>query len=177
MSVTTPPVKVLLSDGEVAWVRRLDPGDVVAVLALHARLSGRDRYFWFSGLGKARLGRLATQLAEESGVGLMAVGCFVHNRLVGIARYEVLPDPAEAEIALVVDSRTRTQGVATLLLEQLVVSAGHEGVRSFVADVLVQDPRMLGVFATLGLPCHIGKGWPERKLTLSLTPSAEPPRP
>lgn len=175
MSVTTPPVKAVLSDGEVAWVRRLDPGDVVAVLALHARMSGRDRYFWFFGLGTARLSKLAMQLAEDSGVGRTAVGCFVHNRLVGVARYEVLPDPAEAEIALVVDSRTRTYGVATLLLEQLVVSAGHEGVRSFVADVLVQDSRMLGVFAALGLPCHIGRGWPERKVTLSLAPAAEHP--
>ncbi len=175
MSVTTPPVKALLSDGEVAWVRRLDPGDVVAVLALHARLSGRDRYFWFFGLGTARLGRLAMELAQDSGVGHTAVGCFVHNRLVGVARYEVQSDPAEAEFALVVDSRTRTYGVATLLLEQLVVSAGREGVRSFVADVLAQNSRMLGVFAALGLPYHLGRGWPERKIALSLTPAAERP--
>lgn len=174
MSVTTPPVKALLSDGEVAWVRRLDPGDVVAVLALHARLSGRDRYFWFFGIGTARLGRLATQLAEDSGIGHTAVGCFVHNRLVGVARYEILPDPAEAELALVVDNRTRADGVATLLLEQLVVAAGHDGVRSFLADVLARDSRMLGVFAALGLPCQIGTGWPERKLTLSLAPAGHP---
>ncbi|MEU4675072.1 GNAT family N-acetyltransferase [Amycolatopsis sp. NPDC023774] len=175
MSVTTPPVKVLLSDGEVAWVRRLDAGDVVAVLALHAHLSGRDRCFWSFGLGTARLDRLATQLARDSGIGHTAAGCFVHNQLVGVARYQILPDPAQAEIALVVDNRTRTHGIATLLLEQLVVSAGHEGVRSFVVDVLAQDSRMFDVFAALGLPCHIGRGWPERQVTLSLAPAAEHP--
>ncbi len=175
MPTTIPPVKALLSDGEVAWVRRLRPGDVLAVLALHARLSGRVRYFWFFGLGVARLGKLATQLAEDSGVGQTAVGCFVHDRLVGVARYEILADPTQAEIALVVDSRTRTLGVATLLLEQLVISACHEGVRSLVTDVVAESSKMLGVFAALGLPFRIGRGWPERKVTLSLGPTTDHP--
>jgi hypothetical protein len=52
---------------------------------------------------------------------------FQHARLVGVAQYEIVDDPAEAEISLIVDGRTSTLGVATLLLEQLVFAAEHEG--------------------------------------------------
>ena len=45
--------------------------------------------------------KLAASLSDTPGIGHPVVGCFVHNRLVGVARYEVLTDPAEAEIALV----------------------------------------------------------------------------
>ncbi|MEV6823463.1 hypothetical protein [Amycolatopsis sp. NPDC051102] len=45
--------RVLLSDGEVAWVRVLHPADAAAVRALHVQLSDRDRYYRFFGLGPA----------------------------------------------------------------------------------------------------------------------------
>jgi hypothetical protein len=51
MTTTTPPVKALLADGEIAWVRRLDSGDITELQALRARLSGRDRYLRFFELG------------------------------------------------------------------------------------------------------------------------------
>ena len=156
MSTATPPVRALLPDGEVAWVRRLEACDAAAVLALRARLSGRDRHVRFFGLGVAGLAELSTQLSHSSGVGHTAVGCFLHSRLAGVARYDILADPAEAEVALVVDGHGPTLGVATLLLEQLVVSAEHEGVRTLVADVDEGNAKMLGVFAALGIPFRPG---------------------
>jgi hypothetical protein len=148
----TPPARVLLPDGEVAWVRRLEACDAAAVLALRARLSGRDRHLRFFGLGVAGLAELATQLTHGSGVGHTAVGCFLRSRLAGLARYDILADPAEAAVALVVDGHGPTVGVAALLLEQLVVSAEHEGVRTLVADIGAENAKMLGVFAALGIP-------------------------
>ncbi|WIX75135.1 hypothetical protein QRX50_26695 [Amycolatopsis carbonis] len=47
--------------------------------------------------------------------------------------------------------------------------------RSFIVEVPAQDSRMLGVFAALGLPYRIGRGRPERKVTLSLAPAAKHP--
>jgi len=82
-------------------VRRVAHGDVTTVPALHARLSGSDRYRRFFRLGVAGPTELAASLSDTPGIGHPVVGCFVHNRLVGVARYEVLTDPAEAEIALV----------------------------------------------------------------------------
>lgn len=156
MNSVTPPVRALLPDGEVAWVRRLEARDAAAVLALRARLSGRDRHLRFFGLGVAGLAELSTQLSHGSGVGHTAVGCFLHSRLAGVARYDILADPAEAEVALAVDGHGPTLGVATLLLEQLVVSAEQEGVRMLVVDADVENAKMLGVFAALGIPFRPG---------------------
>lgn len=156
MTTATPPVRVLLSDGEVAWVRKLKAHDAAAVLALRTRLSGCDRHLRFFGLGVAGLAELSTQLSRSSGIGHTAVGCFVHSRLAGVARYDILADSAEAEVALVVDGHGPTLGVAALLLEQLVVSAEHEGVRMLVADVGAENAKMLGVFAALGIPFRPG---------------------
>jgi L-amino acid N-acyltransferase YncA len=41
----------------------------------------------------------------------------------------------------VVDGHGSTLGVAALLLEQLVVSADHEGVRTLVAEVRAENAR------------------------------------
>jgi hypothetical protein len=97
----------------------------------------------------------ATRLAARSGVGPTAVGCFRHTRPVGVAQYEIVDDPAEAEISLIAESRTPALGVTTLLLEQLVFSAEHEGVRTFGTDVVTENS-MLGVFAALGIPFRAG---------------------
>ncbi|WP_328457153.1 MULTISPECIES: GNAT family N-acetyltransferase [unclassified Amycolatopsis] len=159
MTTATPPARALLPDGEIAWVRRLEAGDTADVLALRNRLAGRDRHLGFFGIGAAGLTELATQLSRSSGVGHTAMGCFLHSRLAGIARYDILTDAAEAELALVVDGGTRALGVATLLLEQLVVSAEHEGVRALVVDPGTDGPenaKLLGVFAALGIPLRPG---------------------
>jgi GNAT superfamily N-acetyltransferase len=156
MITATPPVRSLLPDGEVAWVRKLEAGDAAAVLALRTRLSGRDRHLRFFGLGVAALAELAAQLSHSSGVGHTAVGCFLHSRLAGVARYDILADAGEAAVALAVDGHGPTLGVATLLLEQLVVAAEHEGVRMLVVDAGAENAKMLGVFAALGIPFRPG---------------------
>jgi hypothetical protein len=168
MTATTPPVKALLADGEIAWVRRLDAGDITELQALRARLFGRDRYLRFFEVGVLEPAELATRLATRSGVGPTAVGCFRHTRLVGVAQYEIVDDPAEAEISLIVDGRTSTLGVATLLLEQLVFAAEHEGVRTFVTDVVTEDANMLGVFAALGIPFRVRQNTSERTVAPAL---------
>jgi GNAT superfamily N-acetyltransferase len=156
MTTATPPVRALLPDGEMAWVRKLEARDTAAVLALRARLADRDRHLRFFGIGATGLTGLATQLSRNAGVGHTAMGCFVRSRLAGIARYDILTDSAEAEVALVVDGGARVLGVASLLLEQLVVSAEHEGVRALVVDVGAEHTKLLGVFAALGIPYRLG---------------------
>ncbi|MEU8632823.1 GNAT family N-acetyltransferase [Amycolatopsis sp. NPDC048633] len=163
MTTATPPVRALLPDGEVAWVRKLEAGDATAVLELRTRLSGPDRHLRFFGVGVAGLAELSAQLTHSSGVGHTAVGCFLHSRLAGVARYDILADAGEAAVALVVDGHGPTLGVATLLLEQLVVSAEHEGVRVLVVDAGAENAKTLGVFAALGIPFRPGSRVPDAR--------------
>jgi hypothetical protein len=55
---------------------------VTAAQVLSTHLSDRDRFF---GLGLAGPAKLAAHLSDDSGGGHVALGCFLHDRLVGVA--------------------------------------------------------------------------------------------
>jgi RimJ/RimL family protein N-acetyltransferase len=165
--------RVVLADGELAMVRRLHPGDAAEVLALHTRMNDTDRCFRFFGSGPAQLDDFAARLSADTGTGHVGVGCFLGAELIGVAQYEVLADPVDAEIAVVVDGAVRAHGVATLLLEHLVDLGRHGGVRKFIAEVLAANSKMIRVFASLGLPIQATGAGPERKFTLLLDPTLD----
>lgn len=168
---TETPMRTVLADGGVASVRTLHPTDAAEVLALHLRMTDDDRYLRFFGFGTAMLDKLTTRMSEDSGVRHVGVGCFLRGELVGVAHYEVLADPAVAEVAVVVDGAAQAHGVATALLENLVALARRRGVRQFVAEVLAENSKMLRVFADLGLPFRATWDGPEREVTLLLDPT------
>lgn len=163
----------VLTDGEVVVVRRLHPADAADVLALHGRMSEHDRYLRFFGLGTALPARFAARIAAGFDTGGAGVGCFRRGVLIGIAQYEVLGDPTEAEIALVVDGEAQSHGVATLLLEHLVVVGRRAGLRKFVAEVLSENFKMVRVFADLGLPFQSTREGAELEVTMLLEPTED----
>jgi acetyl coenzyme A synthetase (ADP forming)-like protein len=72
------------------------------------------------------------------------------ERIVAIASWARLREPATAEVAFAVEDALQGRGVGTRLLEQLAASAAAVGVESFVAEVLAENRAMLGVFADAG---------------------------
>lgn len=125
--MTAQGTRALLTDGRVVLIRRLAASDVTAVVRLHEQLPERDRYLRFFTLGTAQLAAFAAQLTTPDDAHRGALGAFVGEELVGVAHYEVLDDPAEAEVALVVNHAMQTHGVGTLLLEHLVSLARERG--------------------------------------------------
>jgi acyl-CoA synthetase (NDP forming)/GNAT superfamily N-acetyltransferase len=164
-------VRALLVDGRVVHVRELTSRDEQDVHDLHARLSERDIYFRFFA-PTAPLDVVAHRLTRAEDAGRhTALGAYLDGGLIGVANYEVLePEPATAEIALVVDGATQAHGVGTLLLEHLASLARARGLRRFVADVLGDNQRMLKVFVDAGLAYQPTYGGPERHLEISLEP-------
>jgi RimJ/RimL family protein N-acetyltransferase len=65
--------------------------------------------------------------------------------LVGVARYEPLPEPGTVELAVVVQDSWQGQGLGTLLLRELLQAAELNGIRRFRAYVLADNRRMLHV--------------------------------
>ncbi|WP_370961632.1 GNAT family N-acetyltransferase [Amycolatopsis sp. cg9] len=159
--------RALLAGGDVVLVRPLRPADTAEVLALHTRLTRQDTYFRFFG-APSGLEKLAAGIAADPGPGHYAVGCYSRGELVGVANYEVLADSADAEVALVVDAKMRTQGVATLLMEHLVSHARKTGLRRFLAEVLAENAKVLNVFKDLGLSFEATIGGPERDVVMTL---------
>ena len=72
------------------------------------------------------------------------------ERIVALANYVRLRDPATAEIAFTVADELQGHGAGTRLLEQLAEPAAAAGIESFVADVMSSNRPMLCVFEDAG---------------------------
>ena len=135
---------VLLTDGSLAVIRTLAPGDAAALHDLHDRVSDESvRLRFFSLARRAAHAYVEHVLTSPDTLALVAE---VRGRLVALATAEPL-DPRSSEVAFLVDDECRGQGLGTLLLEHLAALACDRGVRRFEADVLPENFRMLEVFA------------------------------
>jgi acyl-CoA synthetase (NDP forming)/RimJ/RimL family protein N-acetyltransferase len=145
------PADVVLSDGSTVHLRRIEPADADAIVALHSRFSERTRYFrYFSPYPRIPprdLERFVTvdhhdreAIVAESGRDLIAV-----------ARYERLGEGAdEAEVAFVVEDAHQGRGLGSVMMEHLASRAREEGIARFVAEVLPANSRMIRVFTEFG---------------------------
>ncbi|MFJ9847500.1 GNAT family N-acetyltransferase [Kitasatospora sp. NPDC101155] len=180
MSTVHPPhttVEALLADGTTVELRPLGPDDHRAVLDLHTEgMSQESRRLRFFGVSRNAPQQAADRLCGPSRTGLLALGAWAGEELVGEADCELLDDPPEtAELALAVADRWHHRGVATLLLEHLVHAARAAGVRFFEADTLFGNRAVHQVFfgplIVLGLGGTAADVLADR--TARLSPSSE----
>lgn len=75
------------------------------------------------------------------------------TRIICGARYVRLPKPHTAEIALTVHDDFQHRGLGTFLLQLLTRLAVADGIRSFEADVMTSNRKMLNLFTKL-VPDH-----------------------
>src|SRR4051794_38416250 len=147
------PVDVILRDGTTLRLRAPVSDDADALVAFLAGLSARSLYQRFHGTVRVddalvvpcldpdwvERGSLIGTIAEAGG-----------ERVVALANFVRLRDPAAAEAAFVVSDDFQGRGLGTRLLEQLAARAAAVGVESFVATVLAENRAMLGVFTGAG---------------------------
>ncbi|MFJ2805883.1 GNAT family N-acetyltransferase [Kitasatospora sp. NPDC087271] len=157
MPTVHPPrstAEALLADGTTVGIRPLGPRDHQAVLDLHTTgMSEESRRMRFFGVSRNAPGQAADRLCGPPRPGLLALGAWMGEELLGEADCEPLDDPPEtAELALAVADHWHGRGVATLLLEHLVHAARAAGIRAFEADTLFGNRAVHKVFADLGLP-------------------------
>ncbi|MEU1509349.1 GNAT family N-acetyltransferase [Kitasatospora sp. NPDC005748] len=159
MSIAHPSqatAEALLTDGTTVVIRPLGPQDRQAVLDLHSdRMSAESRRLRFFGVSRNAPRLVADRLCGEPRAGLLSLGAWVGDELIGEADCEILDNrPETAELALAVADRWHRRGTATLLLEHLTHAARRRGVRVFEADTLAGNRGVHRVFADLGLPVH-----------------------
>jgi acetyl coenzyme A synthetase (ADP forming)-like protein len=148
------PVYVIHRDGSTLRLRAPAREDAGALISFFERLSEHSRYLRFHGIRRADAalvehfldpdwvdrGALIGLLAEPAG----------GERVVALAEYARLRDPAVAEVAFTVADDFQGRGAAPRLLEQLAGRAGEAGIESFVAEVLPENAAMLAVFHDAG---------------------------
>ena len=95
------------------------------------------------------------------------------DEIVGLASYDTWHDRNEAEVAFIVDDDHQGQGLATALLEYLLVVARENGFAGLTAQVLPTNRKMLGVFHQVGF--QVSSAFEEGvvEVHLGLEPTAE----
>ena len=142
-------VDVILRDGGTLRLRPPTGADGDALLAFFAALSGRSLYLRFHGVRRVDRGLVDPFLDpnwNETGALVGTLG----ERIVALASYARLRDPASAELAFAVSDDEQGRGIGTRLLEQLAHRASATGVQRFVAEVMAENRAALDVFADAG---------------------------
>ena len=146
-------VDVILRDGSTLRLRPPTRADADAILDFFRALSEQSLYMRFHGfpsLGPEVVEQVLDSDWAERGALLGSLVEDGSERVVALANYARLRDPSTAETAFAVADAFQRRGVGTRLVEQLAERAAHHGIERFVALVLPDNRRMLGVFEALG---------------------------
>lgn len=139
-----------LRDGGTVHIRPVRPDDAEAVAAFHERQSAGDLYYRYFTSMPRLTPRMRDRLTNVDYTERMGFVALLGDSIVGMASYDLWPERNTAELAFMVDVDHQGRGLATLLLEYLVVAAREAGVGSLVAMVLPDNRRMLNVFHKAG---------------------------
>ena len=141
---------VVVADGGTVHLRPIEPSDAEALIAFHAALSDRTRYLRYFSIYKNMPEKDVVRFTTVDHVDRVALVVVLSGEIIGVGRFDRLPDPAEAEVAFVVADAHQGRGIGSVLLEHLAAAARERGVRRFVAEVLAENQRMVRVFTDAG---------------------------
>jgi acetyl coenzyme A synthetase (ADP forming)-like protein len=144
---------VILRDGSTLRLRPPASDDASELLEFFRRLSPESLHMRFHGMPALRPDLVEHVLEPDwadRGALIGTLAGAAGPSVVAVATYERLRDPSRAEVSFAVADELQGRGIGTRLLEQLAAIAGSHGVERFVAVVLPENSRMLGVFRDAG---------------------------
>jgi len=142
-------VDVILRDGGTLRLRAPTAEDADDVLGFFSDLSDRSRYLRFHGALRPDA-RLVEPFLRSDWTERGSLMGTLEGRIVALASYVRLRDPATAEIAFAVADSEQGRGIGTRLLEQLALRGAEAGIGNFVAEVMAENRAALAVFADAG---------------------------
>jgi acyl-CoA synthetase (NDP forming)/GNAT superfamily N-acetyltransferase len=145
---------IVANDGGTLFLRPIKPSDAEDIRKLHGRLSEESVYFRFFTPLPTLSDAMLHRFVNVDYVDRMALVAILGDLIVAVARYDRLPGSSEAEVAFLVDDAHQGRGLATIMLEYLVVVAKESGITRFVADTLPENTKMLKVFHDAGFKDH-----------------------
>jgi acyl-CoA synthetase (NDP forming)/RimJ/RimL family protein N-acetyltransferase len=160
---------VILRDGSALRLRSPEPGDEPAIKAFFDALAPDSRYMRFHGAGRTDV--VSHDYAHADGDARVALLAHLGDRVVAVAGYDRLNEPAAAEVAFAVADDLQRRGLATRMLEQLADVAAERGLQRFDAEVLADNRGMLRVFSSAGFDVRREGAWGEVHLELDIRPT------
>jgi acetyl coenzyme A synthetase (ADP forming)-like protein len=174
--VTVAPIvrDVILREGETLRLRAPTAADAAALTDFFGDLSEQSLYLRFHGTRSVAPALVRPFLDpdwHERGALAGTVEADGAERIVALATWSRLRDPAVAEVAFAVADSMQGKGIGTRLLEQLADLAAEGGIRRFVAEVLPQNVTMLSVFADAGFDISRELAGGEVEVEFSIVPT------
>jgi GNAT superfamily N-acetyltransferase len=136
--VTRPPLRI----------RRAEPHDRQALVAMLARCTAETRYRRFLGPVSSMPEPYLTE-AVEGVNGHFALVAEAEARLVALASYTAVGDGA-AELGILVEDDFQRRGLGTALLAKLIEQAAAAGLQALTATVLGAQPWLLRALRAYG---------------------------
>jgi len=135
---------VLLKDGSSMFLRPIRGNDAARWLAFIGRLSPHAKYLRFHHMPK-EMGlddavRFCTVDYDNTFALVAEVLRETNSEIVALGRYYRLPKKHIAEVDFAVEDAYQDKGIGTSLIEQLANAARENGITSFEADVLAENP-------------------------------------
>jgi len=141
---------VVAADGATAHLRPISTDDAQDVVAFHARLSDRTRYFRYFSPYPRIPERDLKNFVEVDHHDRVALVLWLGREIIAIGRYVRLAQTTAAEVAFVVRDDHQGRGLGSILLEHLAAAARECGLTRFVAEVLTENHQMVRVFRDAG---------------------------
>jgi acetyl coenzyme A synthetase (ADP forming)-like protein len=147
----------ILRDGSSIRIRDAEEADVPGLVAFLEGLDPESRRLRFASVGgdlekRARGWAVVEDRRDCSLVAETEIGG--QTRIIGNGTYLYI-EPGVAEAAFVVADEWQGMGVATLMLEALARRANEAGITTFLAEVLIENAKMLEVFRASGFPLRL----------------------
>jgi RimJ/RimL family protein N-acetyltransferase len=148
-----------LEDGTMVHVRPIAPEDEPLLHEAVAAMSERSVYFRFFSPLKRLPDALAHRLAVVDHKDRFALVAATHKptgkeRIVGVARYDRVPNTDVAEVAVAVVDEFQRRGLGGALLAILAKAARDHGIKTFTLIVLPENQQMLGLLRKMGWIHH-----------------------
>jgi ribosomal protein S18 acetylase RimI-like enzyme len=149
------PRSLELTDGTKVHVRQIVPEDEPLLHEAVAAMSERSVYFRFFSPLKRMPDALAHRLAVVDYNDRFALVATTHKpgakeRIVGVARYDRVPNIDVAETAVAVIDEFQRRGLGSALMAILGKVARDHGIKTFTLIVLPENQQMLGLLRKMG---------------------------
>jgi RimJ/RimL family protein N-acetyltransferase len=162
LAVGTPnfePRFLDLEDGTKVQVRPIAPEDEPLLHDAVAAMSERSVYFRFFSPLKRLPDALAHRLAVVDYKDRFALVATTDKpthkeRILGVARYDRVPNTDVAEVAVAVVDEFQRRGLGGALLAILARAARQHGIKNFTLIVLPENRQMLGLLRKMGWIHH-----------------------
>ena len=141
---------VVLRDGATAHLRPVIPTDAAALNTMYAGQSERSIYLRFFAPKPTLSDKELKHFTTVDHANRVALVLFLGDEMIGIGRYDRVPQSTVAEVAFLISDHHQGRGIGSILLEHLAAAALERGIERFSAEVLPANRGMLNVFADAG---------------------------